>query len=127
MRAHYRHCVLCGCRTSQLGTSVPAVPAVADNTDAVPSVQTDFLSLSNQVHQQQFEISDMELRLANLEKLAASNTSTSEGEQSQSSVQMPASVAAQIRADAEAQFPNDYEEQVFIIKQQTEAWYKLHQ
>lgn len=40
---------------------------------------------------------------------------------------MPAEVAAQIRAHAAERFPNDYDMQLFVIKQQSEAWYKLHQ
>ena len=68
-------------------------------------------------------------RVANLETLAASQTTrpAPPSVQSYAPGQMPASVAAQIRADAAAQFPNDYDEQVFIIKQQTDAWHKLHQ
>ena len=39
---------------------------------------------------------------------------------------MPAEVTAQIRAAAEREWPNDYDMQVFEIKNQTEAWQKLH-
>ena len=41
--------------------------------------------------------------------------------------QMPADVAAQIRAEAERRYPTDYDMQIFVIKQQTEAWQKLNQ
>jgi hypothetical protein len=39
---------------------------------------------------------------------------------------VPEDVLAQIRADAEKQFPNDYDEQVFIINEQVTAWRKLN-
>jgi hypothetical protein len=41
--------------------------------------------------------------------------------------QMPADVAAKIRATAAEEFPNNYDMQVFAIKHETDAWYKLHQ
>lgn len=40
--------------------------------------------------------------------------------------QMPADVAAQIRAEAEREWPNDYSMQLNVIKWQTEDWHKLH-
>jgi hypothetical protein len=40
--------------------------------------------------------------------------------------QMPADVAGEIRAMAQREWPNDYDMQLFVIKQQTEAWHKLH-
>lgn len=39
---------------------------------------------------------------------------------------MPASVATQIRAGAEREWPGDYRMQAYEITKQTEAWYKLH-
>ena len=42
------------------------------------------------------------------------------------SSQMPADVAAAIRADAERRYPTDFDMQLFVIKKQTEAWHKLH-
>jgi hypothetical protein len=39
---------------------------------------------------------------------------------------MPADVAAQIRANAERQWPGDYTMQESEIRWQTEAWHKLH-
>jgi hypothetical protein len=40
--------------------------------------------------------------------------------------QMPAEVAAKIRAHAAEEFPKDYSMQVFMIGQETEAWRKLN-
>lgn len=39
---------------------------------------------------------------------------------------VPEDVMDQIRADAEKEFPNDYDEQLYIINQQVQAWVKLH-
>ena len=40
--------------------------------------------------------------------------------------ELPADVAAAIRADAERMYPTDYNMQLFHIKDQTEAWHKLN-
>ncbi len=40
--------------------------------------------------------------------------------------QIPANIVAQIRADAEQRYPTDYDMQLYIIKEQTDAWTKLH-
>jgi outer membrane murein-binding lipoprotein Lpp len=109
--------------TSRLGTNISVN---LDFLDAVYNVQTN---LSNQIDDQQLDISAMKGRLANLETLAPNQITrpAAASVQRYAPGQMPASVAAQIRADAAARFPNDYDEQVYIIKQQADAWYKLHQ
>ena len=41
--------------------------------------------------------------------------------------QIPADVLAGIRADAARRHPGDFDTQIYVIKMQTEAWYRLHQ
>lgn len=68
----------------------------------------------------------LETKFANLVSTINGKRPVSASPKTSNSSNVPDDVMAQIRADAEKQFPNDYDEQVYIINQQIEAWQKLN-
>ena len=145
-------CVLCGCnpsasRVTKLETELAALRTelrtnVADLVERNASRKEDFTNLLGMFKAELVIVKDHDAAIDNLKLAVLAMTDvvtnvamrqiTRPAPASRyvaapvSSGGIPANVMAGIRAKAEREWPGDYNMQVFVIKQETEAYQKLH-
>ena len=114
-------------RVTSLEADVAALEIRTDaetNTDALALADHNFL---DGVYDAQTNLSDdVSWLLTRVGKLEDKATAAPPIYHSTTGSVMPAEVAAQIRSRAAESFPNNYDMQLFQIKQEADAWHKLN-
>jgi hypothetical protein len=95
----------------------------ATNFQVIDKINQQLIFDNNRIEFMQTVVSNL-INTINQQDVMMSQQSNS---QSAPPVQIPANVLDQIRAAAIQQFPNNINRQNAMIKQETDAWYKLNQ